>query len=223
MEMALTIKAEKREGTGKNFARRLRREGKLPAILYGEGTVSVPLILNKKDIFAIMKSEARENTIFKLSFDSELRDAMIKALQIGPVSDEILHADLIQIAMDKLIRVSVPIIHKGEPVGVKAEGGFVDFITREVEIECFPKDIPEHMEIDISALHLHQSFKVENLAPGTGIRLLTDPATVLVLIEVPHKEEEVVAAAAAEEEVVAEEKEPEVIKKERAEDKEEKE
>jgi len=221
--MALTIKAEKREGVGKSVSRRLRREGKLPAILYGEGVINTPLILNKKDIFAILKSEARENTIFKLSFDSELRDAMIKALQIEPASDELLHADLIQIAMDKLIRVSVPIVHKGEPVGVKTEGGFVDFITREVEIECLPKDIPEHMEIDISALHLHQSFKVENLALPAGVRFLSDPATVLVLIEVPHKEEEVVTAAATEGEVVAEEKEPEVIKKERAEEKEEKE
>ena len=221
--MALTIKAEKREGVGKSVSRRLRREGKLPAILYGEGVINTPLILNKKDIFAILKSEARENTIFKISFDSESRDAMIKALQIEPASDELLHADLIQIAMDKLIRVSVPIVHKGEPVGVKTEGGFVDFITREVEIECLPKDIPEHMEIDISALHLHQSFKVENLALPAGVRFLSDPATVLVLIEVPHKEEEVVTAAATEGEVVAEEKEPEVIKKERAEDKEEKE
>jgi large subunit ribosomal protein L25 len=223
MEMALTIKAEKREGVGKSVSRRLRREGKLPAILYGEGVINTPLILNKKDIFAILKSEARENTIFKISFDSESRDAMIKALQIEPASDELLHADLIQIAMDKLIRVSVPIVHKGEPVGVKTEGGFVDFITREVEIECLPKDIPEHMEIDISALHLHQSFKVENLALPAGVRFLSDPATVLVLIEVPHKEEEVVTAAATEGEVVAEEKEPEVIKKERAEEKEEKE
>jgi len=221
--MALTIKAEKREGVGKSVSRRLRREGKLPAILYGEGVINTPLILNKKDIFAILKSEARENTIFKISFDSESRDAMIKALQIEPASDELLHADLIQIAMDKLIRVSVPIVHKGEPVGVKTEGGFVDFITREVEIECLPKDIPEHMEIDISALHLHQSFKVENLALPAGVRFLSDPATVLVLIEVPHKEEEVVTAAATEGEVVAEEKEPEVIKKERAEEKEEKE
>ncbi len=212
--MAVVINAEKREGVGKNFSRRLRREGKLPAILYGEGIVNIPLVLNKKDVFAIMKSEARENTIFKIAFDSELRDAMIKSLQVDPATDELLHADLIQIAMDKLIRVSVPIVHRGEPIGVKTEGGFVDFITRDVEIECLPKDIPEHIEIDISSLHLHQSFKVENIAPLPGFKIISDPATVLVLIEMPHKEE--VPVAAAPEEAVVEEKEPEVIKKERA-------
>jgi len=212
--MAVVIKAEKREGVGKNVSRRLRKEGKLPAILYGEGIVNIPLVLNKKDVFAIMKSEARENTIFKIAFDSELRDAMIKALQVDPTTDELLHADLIQIAMDKLIRVSVPIVHRGEPIGVKTEGGFVDFITRDVEVECFPKDIPEHVEIDISSLHLHQSFKVENIAPLPGFKIISDPATVLVLIEVPHKEE--VPVAAVPEEAVVEEKEPEVIKKERA-------
>ncbi len=215
--MDLTIKAEKRAEVGKNAARRLRRQGKLPAILYGEGIVNVSLVLNKKDIFSIMKSEARENTIFKIAFDSELRDAMIKALQVDPATDELLHADLIQISMDKPIRVSVPIIHKGEAIGVKTEGGFVDFINREVEVECLPKDIPEHIEVDISSLHLHQSLKVENIAPPPGTRIISDPATVLVLIEVPHKEEEVVAAAAPEEAAV-EEKEPEVIKKERAEE-----
>ena len=103
--MAVMIKAEKREAVGKNVCRRLRKGGKLPAILYGEGIVNIPLVLNKKDIFAIMKSEARENTIFKIAFDSELRDAMIKALQVDPATDELLHADLIQIALDKPIRV----------------------------------------------------------------------------------------------------------------------
>lgn len=219
--MAVMIKAEKREAVGKNVCRRLRKGGKLPAILYGEGIVNIPLVLNKKDIFAIMKSEARENTIFKIAFDSELRDAMIKALQVDPATDELLHADLIQIALDKPIRVSVPVIHKGEPLGVKTEGGFVDFITREVEIECLPKDIPEHIEIDISPLHLHQSLKVENIVPPPGTRIISDPATVLVLIEVPHKEE--VPVAAAPEEAVVEEKEPEVIKKERATEEKEKE
>ncbi len=212
--MAVVIKAEKREGVGKNFSRRLRREGKLPAILYGEGIVNIPLVLNKKEVFAIMKSEARENTIFKIAFDSEQRDAMIKALQVDPTTDELLHADLIQIAMDKLIRVSVPIVHRGDPIGVKTEGGFVDFITRDIEIECLPKDIPEHIEIDISSLHLHQSFKVENIAPLPDFKIISDPGTVLVLIEMPHKEE--VPVAAAPEEAVVEEKEPEVIKKERA-------
>jgi large subunit ribosomal protein L25 len=124
--------------------------------------------------------------------------------------------------MDKAIRISVPVVHTGEPVGVKAEGGFVDFVTREVEIECLPSDIPEHLPIDISGLHLHQSFKVEQLALPAGIKVLDDPGTVLVLIGVPHVEKEAAPEEKVEEAAV-EEKEPEVIKKERAKETEEKE
>lgn len=220
--MGFRIKAEKRETFGKNASRRIRNDGKIPAILYGEGTLNIPLVLAKKDIFQILKSETRENTIFKVVFDSETRDTMIKELQRDPTTDELLHADLIQIAMDKALRVSVPIVPKGEAIGVKTEGGFLDFMTREVEIECLPGNIPEHIEIDISGLHLHQSLKVGDVAPLEGVRVISDPSTVLVLVEVPHKEEEV-EVKEVEEEIVTEEKEPEVIKKERVEEKEEKE
>jgi len=172
------------------------------------------LALKKKDVFEILRSETGENTVFKVSFDSETKNTMIKELQSDPVTDEILHTDLIQIAMDEVIRVFVPVVPVGEAVGVKSEGGFVDFITREVEIECLPKDIPEHMEIDISALHLNQSLKVEDVVPPEGAEILSDLSTILVLIETPAKEEEVVV----EEEVIAEEEEPEVIKKEKVEE-----
>jgi large subunit ribosomal protein L25 len=118
--------------------------------------------------------------------------------------------------MDKPIRVTVPVIHNGEPIGVKTEGGFIDFVTREVEIECLPRDIPESIGIEISDLHIHQSFKVENLTPPAGARIISDPGTVLVLISLPHKEEEFPGEKPAEEVVAEEGKEPEVIKKERA-------
>lgn len=216
--MSLVIKSEKRDVFGKNASRRIRRGGMVPAVLYGEGVASIPLALAKKDIVKILKSENRENTIFKIAFDSEEKDVMIKALQVDATSDELLHADLILIAMDKVIRVSVPIELLGEPVGVKTEGGFVDFMTREVEVECLPADIPERISADISELHLHQSLKVGDLAAPQGVKLISDPATVLALVQVPHEEkveakpeEEVVAAEAAE----AAPAEPEVIKKER--------
>jgi large subunit ribosomal protein L25 len=148
---------------------------------------------------------------------------MIKELQRDPVTDEILHADFVHIAMDKAIRVSVPLVSVGEAVGVKTEGGFVDFVTREVEIECLPKDIPEQIEIDISGLHLRQSLKVEDIALPAGVKLITSSDTILVLIEVPLKEEEI-EVEEEEEEVIAEEEEPEVIGKEKPEEgKEEKE
>jgi large subunit ribosomal protein L25 len=218
--MSFAIKAEKRAAFGKNANRRLRKEGKMPAVLYGEGTVNVPLSLIKKDIITILKSESGENTIFKVTFDSQTQDAMIKELQVDPSSDELIHADLIRISMDKAVRVAVPFLLQGEPVGVKTEGGFVDFMTREVEIECLPRDIPEHIKVDISELHLHQSLKVGDVAAPEGVTFISDPGAVVALISVPHKEEEVVKPA-EEEAVAAEPEEPEVIKKERAEKEEE--
>lgn len=215
--MSLTIKAQKRDAFGKNASFRIRRTGNVPAVLYGQGLDTVALSVDKKDIIRILKSDTGENTLFKLGFDSELRDVMIKSLQVDPVSDELLHVDLIQISMDKAIRVSVPVEYLGEAVGVKTEGGFVDFITRELEIECLPKDIPEKIQVEISGLHLHQSLKVSEVAIPPGVKVITEPNAVVVLIQVPHeekieekKEGEEVAAAAEEA------KEPEVIKKERA-------
>jgi len=214
--MDIVIKSEKRQGLGKNAARRLRAQGFIPAVLYGESKDSVPLVLNKKDIVRIMKLESGENTIFRVAFDSEEVDAMIRELQVEPATDELLHVDLIRIAMDKPIRVTVPIEHEGDPVGVKTEGGFIDFVTREVDVECLPREIPESLTIDISGLHIQQSFKVENVVPPPGVKILSEPGTVLVLISVPHKEEEFPGETP--EEAVAEEgAEPEVIKKERAE------
>lgn len=215
--MSFKIKGEKRDVFGKNASRRLRRNGMIPVILYGAKDDNVPLTLEKKALFEILKAETGENTVFEVSFNSETRNAMIKELQRSPVTDEILHADLIQIAMDKVVRVSVPVVTVGDAIGVKAEGGFVDFITREIEIECLPKDIPEHIEIDISGLHLRQSFKIGEVVIPAGITLISEPETILVHIEVPTKEEEI-EVEEEEEEVIGEEEEPEVIKKEKPEE-----
>ena len=219
--MSFKIKVEKRDVFGKNASRRLRREGMIPAILYGGDASNVPLTLRKEDVFMVLKSDTGENTVFQVSFDSKIRDVMIKELQRDPVTDEILHADFVQIAMDKVIRVSVRVMIAGEAVGVKAEGGFVDFITREIEVECLPKDIPEHIEIDISDLHLRQSLKAEEIALPEGVKLITSSDTILVMIEVPVKEEEI-EVEEEEEEVIGEEEEPEVIGKEKLETEEKK-
>jgi len=214
--MNIVVKSEKRQGLGSNAARRLRAQGFIPAVLYGESMESQPLVLSKKDIIQILRLESGENTIFKVAVDADLYDAMIKDLQVDPSTDELLHADLIRISMDKPVRITVPVVHRGEPVGVKTEGGFIDFITREVEVECLPRDIPESLSIDISELHINQSFKAENMAVPAGVRLITEPETVLVLVSMPHKEEEF-PGEKPEEAVAEEPKEPEVIKKERAE------
>jgi large subunit ribosomal protein L25 len=213
--MSLVIQTERRDVFGKNASYRIRRTGKIPAILYGEGLENVPLVLAKVDVIKILKSESGLNTLFRVAVEGGERDVMIKDLQVDPTSDELLHADLIQIAMDKLIRVNIPVELVGEAVGVKTEGGFIDFMTRELAVECLPAMIPDHLTVDVSGLHLHQSLKAAEVPLPEGLRLLADPGAVIVLVQVPHEEKAPVAA----EEAVAEAApaEPEVIKKERAE------
>ncbi|MGD0782289.1 MAG: 50S ribosomal protein L25 [Candidatus Aminicenantales bacterium] len=215
--MSLVIATEKRDAFGKNASYRIRRTGRIPAILYGEGKDSTPLVVAKKDVIQILKSDLGLNTLFQISFGSEKRDVMIKDVQIDPITDEVLHADLIQIDMSKAIRVAVPVELVGEAVGVKTEGGFIDFMTRELSIECLPALIPEHFTVDVTGLHLHQSVKVGDVAVPEGIKLITDPGVVIALVQMPAEEKAEVAAAVVEEGAEAAPAEPEVIKKERPE------
>jgi large subunit ribosomal protein L25 len=216
--MNLTIPSQPREAFGKNVSYRIRQSGRIPAILYGEGRPNVALVLDKKDVIKILKSETGLNTLFKITIEGAERDVMIKDVQIDPLSDQLIHADLIQIDMNKTVRVEVPIELLGEAIGVKTEGGFIDFMTRELLVECLPAMIPEHLTVDVSELHLHQSIKVSDVALPEGIKLITDPGAVVALVQVPH-EEKVEAAPVVEEgvEEAAAPAEPEIIKKERAE------
>lgn len=217
--MTLVIKAETRQKTGKNAAGRLRKQGLVPAVLYGGQTASQPLTLQKRDIIEILKSETGENTIFRLAVGSAEKDVMLKDVQINPVTDELTHLDLIEISMDKPVRVSVPIELVGEPAGVKTEGGVVDFLLRELDVECLPREIPESIKIDISNLHIHQSFKVQNLVLPAGLKVYADPNAAIAVISSVAEE----AAPAPAEEVIegAEMKEPELIRKERKKEEEE--
>jgi len=194
--------------------------GKIPAILYGPGVENVPLALSKRAIFDILKTETGENTIFQVAFEKDKLEVMIKDYQQDVTTDELLHVDLFRISMDQEILVSVPIVLTGDAVGVKAEGGFVESATREVEVECLPKDIPESIEVDISALHLNQSLKIEDLAPVERVKVMSDPQAMIVLIKAPSVEE-VAEEVPEEEEIMAEGEQPEVIKKEKAEGEEE--
>ena len=214
--MSLVIATEKRDAFGKNASYRIRRKGSIPAILYGEGKENTPLVLAKKDVIRILKSDLGLNTLFKISFGSEERDVMIKDVQIDSITDEVLHADLIQIDMTKTIRVAVPVELVGEAVGVKAEGGFIDFMTRELTIECLPSLIPENFAVDVTALHLHQSVKAGDVAMPEGLKMITEPGVVIALVQMPAEEQAEVAAA-VEEGAEAAPAEPEVIKKERTE------
>ncbi|MCP2520394.1 50S ribosomal protein L25/general stress protein Ctc [SCandidatus Aminicenantes bacterium Aminicenantia_JdfR_composite] len=218
------IKGEIRKDLGKNACRRLRKEGKLPGILYGNNMENIPIIVDKKDIQRILKSETGENTIFKITLDSQTYDVIIKDLQRDPVFYEPLHVDLYHIAMDKPIEVTVAIALKGDAVGVKSEGGFLDFVTREIDIRCLPKDIPEYIEVDISDLHVNQALKVEDIKVPEGIEILEDPEVVIVHVLPPEEEEKVEEEEEKEETLFAEEPEqPEVIGKEKPSEEEEEE
>ena len=155
------IAAEAREKRGKNAARQLRMSGKIPAVLYGNNESAVALSVSPKELSAILHSATGHNTIFTLTFqDAKTTSVMLKDWQFEPIKGHLLQADLVRIAMDRVLQVNVPITTVGEAKGVKLEGGIFEFVLREVEVECLPADIPEHMEIDISELSIGSNFRV---------------------------------------------------------------
>jgi len=202
------VTAEIRNQTGKNAARRLRAAGKIPAILYGRQEDSVALSLNPKELSAILHSGTGHNTIFSLEIqDRGTTSVMIKDWQFDPIKDNLLHADLVRIVMDKALQVKVPITAVGEAKGVKVQGGIFEFVLREVEVECLPSDIPEHITIDVSNLEIGANFRVSDLPLDPKIKILSEADLVVAHVIAP-KEEKVPEPA-----VEAGVAEPEVIKK----------
>jgi large subunit ribosomal protein L25 len=213
--MEATLEAVKRDSRGKNEARRLRAAGKVPAVVYGarQGTdvpVGVPVTVDPKLLLRILHSESGVNTLIKLRVDGAETSVLVKEYQLDPVTSALLHADFYQLAMDKLLVVTVPVLLKGEPRGVKLQGGLLDFVTREIEVECLPADIPEHIDIDVTEMELHQSTRVRDLPPNPKWKAVTDGETMLVHIVVPKAEEAAAATAAEGAPAVPE---PEVAKK----------
>jgi len=198
------------EGRGKNEARRLRRGGRIPAVLYGARKDSVAVTLDPKQVARILHSESGHNTIFDLQVGSEHTKAMIVDWQLEPVKGSLLHVDMKRIAMDERIKVKVPILLQGEAAGVKTQGGVLEQLLREVELECLPSDIPGHIEVDVTELVFGKVVRVSDLPRTSQIRFLTD-ANYPVAHVISIKEEEV--AAPVEAGVEAAPAEPEVIKK----------
>src|ERR671923_1226651 len=162
--MDATLQAEKRDGRGKNEARRLRASGKIPAIVYGaEKGKAVEIAVDPKVLMRILHSESGVNTLIGLQLDGGATRVLVKEYQLDPIDHHLLHADFYQVAMDKALTVTVPIVLKGEARGVKQQGGIIDFVHREIEIEVLPGDIPENVEIDISELMVGQSVRVRDL------------------------------------------------------------
>jgi len=218
--MASTLQAEKRETRGKNDARRLRASGKIPAVFYGaEKGKASEISVDPKVLLRILHSESGVNTLIGLEGLGSDARVMVKEYQLDPVTHKLLHVDFYQVAMDKMLTVTVPILLKGDAKGVKQQGGIVDFVNREIEIETLPGDIPENITVDISELMLNQGIRVRELqTEGAKWKPVTDGDTMIVHV-VALKAEEPAPEAAA---VVPAVAEPEVIKKGKTEKEEEK-
>jgi large subunit ribosomal protein L25 len=211
--MDATLEAVKRTTFGRNEAGRLRRAGRIPAVLYGSGGEDVALAVDPKMLSRILHSKSGVNTLISLKVDGggDTR-VLVKEYQLEPIGHQLLHADFYKVAMDKTLRLTVPVHLAGEAKGVKAQGGVVDFVNREVEIEVLPADIPEHITIDITELMLNQGIRVRDLAtPDNKWKAVTDGDLLLVHVVMPKVEE--VATPAAGAAAAAAPAEPEVMKK----------
>jgi large subunit ribosomal protein L25 len=210
--MPEAVVAKPREGKfNKNAARRVRVAGKIPAVLYGGGREAVAVEVDPKQISRILYSETGHNTIFDLTVGAEpAAKAMIVDWQREPIKDQLIHIDLKRIALDKLLKVSVRVKLVGVAIGVKAEGGILDQVLREVEVECLPGDIPSHIDVDVSNLALHGVIRVSDLPHSDKIKYLAaEDATVAHVVSIREE-----AAPAAEEVAAgATATEPEVAKK----------
>src|SRR6202162_4902845 len=208
-----TAEGKIREGRGKGPARRTRLTGMVPAILYGGKKDSISLAVNAKQVARILRSETGHNTIFTVQVASGAAEkAMVKDWQVDPVTGKLLHVDLHRIAMDVRMRVMVPVHTFGEPQGVKMQGGVFETVTREVEIECLPADIPEEFRVDVTEMLIGKQLRAADLPfDPAKIKLITDPTRVLAHVVVLKKEEEPAPEAAVATETAP--AEPEVIKK----------
>lgn len=211
MAEQLSLEVSRREGTGKGLARRLRREGKVPAVVYGAHKDAVPITVDRKSVSELVtRSEHGIRSIFvlKMAGTEQTRHAMIKDIQIDPISRTMRHIDFVRVVMDEIVKVTIPIEVVGIAAGVKNSGGILDFQIRELHVECLPGQIPDAFEIDVTPLEIHQSLRISDLTTPEGVKVLDDPDRVIVSVTVPRAE--VVAEPVAEVSVAAE---PEVIKK----------
>ncbi len=208
-----TVEGKIREERGKNAARRTRKTGMVPAVLYGGKKDSMALSVNAKQVAKILRSETGHNTIFNVRVAEGTEEkAMMKDWQVDPLSGSLLHVDMLRIAMDVRMRVRVPVHTFGEPQGVKLQGGIFEMVTREVEIECLPSDIPEEFKVDISGLMIGHQLRAGDVPLiAEKMKLVTDPLRVIAHVVTLKKEEEPAAEAAVAAETAP--AEPEVIKK----------
>jgi large subunit ribosomal protein L25 len=211
----ITLQANEREQTGKGPNRRLRAQGRLPAVLYGHGIESLAVSVEIRDVDHILGSESGHNTIFKLGCGEDVNDVLIKDYQLDPIKGTLLHVDFQTISMDEKMTFAVPIQTEGTSVGVVA-GGVLDLVLREITLECFPAELPDHIIIDVTELEIGDSIRVEALnIDRSKINLLSAPELTVLTVVPPHVEKEPEEVELAEAGVLGAEgaEEPEVIKK----------
>ena len=208
----IIVEGTPRASRGKNEAKRLRLTGQVPAVLYGGKGGAVPLAVNTKQLLAIFRSQSGHNTLFQVSYEGQQQPAILKDWLVDPLSGNLLHVDLLRVAMDVRMRVRVPVHTFGEPVGVKQQGGIFETVTREVEIECLPADIPTEFRMDVSELMLGKQLRASEIPLDPAkMKLLTEPERIIAHVVALRVEEEKPAEAVAAE--AAAPAEPEVIKK----------
>ncbi len=208
----IIVEALPRDDRGKNAARRIRRNGQIPAVIYGGSGEAQAVAVNAKQLASILRSEAGHNTIFTVKFGNGRQKAMLKDWQVDPVKGSLLHVDMLRIAMDVRMRVKVPVHTVGEPQGVKLQGGIFEMVTREVEIECLPSEIPDEFKVDVTELTIGKQLRAGDLPlDPEKMKLVTDPQRVLAHVVALRVEEEKPAEAAVATEAAP--AEPEVIKK----------
>ncbi|MBV9493061.1 MAG: 50S ribosomal protein L25 [Acidobacteria bacterium] len=204
----LTLEVVRREGTGKESAGKLRQNGKIPAVVYGGHREPVAITVDRKTVSElIQKSEHGVRSIFllKMTGSDQQRHAMIKDIQINPMTRRMTHIDFVRVAMDEKVRVTVPVHTVGTAAGVK-DGGILDFQVRELHVECLPNQIPDTIDIDVTSLTGHQYFRISDLKLPEGVKVLDDPERVVVGVTHAKAEETPAEGAAGT-------AEPEVIKK----------
>ena len=211
MRKDLTVAAESRDSRGKNEARRLRAKGSMPAVIYGGPGGPAPVSVNPKELSRILHSRTGHNTIFNLSIaGGDTTPVMIVDWQFDPIKDSLLHVDLKRIDLSKRITVKVPVVTQGDPKGVKIQGGIHEVVTREVEIECLPDDIPEQFAVNVSELMIGQSVRASEI-PMSGSMKLVSPGDSVISHVVSLRAEETTTAETGG--AAAPAAEPEVIKK----------
>jgi large subunit ribosomal protein L25 len=216
--MEAILEATTRDSFGKNEARRTRRDGRVPAVVYGASAEggdreATAIAVDPRALLKILHSESGANTLISLKLGGGDARVLIKEYQLDPVTHAVLHADFYRVRMDRTIHVTIPVTVKGEPKGVKQQGGILEFIRREIEIEVLPADIPEHVEIDVSDLMLHEGVRVRDLTANAKWKSVSDPDMMLVHVILPKAEEAAATPEATAAAATATPAEPEVIKK----------